>query len=567
MIANGTYSVGITPSADYQSITLAFLDISQSSISDSIKLELIANTTEGTWDFTGIKNVEIYNRVSHEGNPVAGTPIISDAIINYVSTNTNWLKLHDVHFKDSSLTITSGSDDGPFTTLDSQIYNILFEGGNLNVVSPSGFSDNIQLFNFKVWGQSVPVSLSSLSNITDGVWGSKYPLEDPPIEFADDVIIGGNPIAIRLKATANFLHQFPGVSIKPTWGSVPWYIWKFQSIPITQYPPPNSRYGFTDNSSYDGNTYDFFHGETGNRVFLQILSDNTGTNAFVKLHAVRDGVYDSDSAVLVWYSNYATYPIADFQTKSFKLELSGTTARVLYNGAAIVTPETDANGWITYTGSSPFPASALSSQTFWAQLDDNFDVFISELTISDVPFNAGTQSYVPIPHGEDDPKCMILENFSIMREDNSEVGLQVMSGEIVAGENYNACYELRNTILVNSMFAVEDRVNPITPIINGSNNAATSSQSFGNAPFYPDLIIVDEISSIEPTNYNFLNIKDTSTIRYLGAAPVISINNAGIDGNNRPDVGGYYTIGANQYSPIPTVFNNPIPTIFFKGKY
>lgn len=229
-------------------------------------------------------------------------------------------------------------------------------------------------------------------------WGSKYPLYEHRIEFAEDVIVGDDVVACRLSATAEYEGQFPGVSIMHSMfnNGDPWFIWSFQGDPSTQYPAPNSRWGYTDKADYDGNTYDFHHGETGNRVFLQILSDDTGTNAEVKLHAVRDGVDDSDSSILVDYSATVDYPIADFKTKSFKVELSGSQARILYNSLAVVTPETDGSGWITYTGSSPFPAGALSSPTFWVQLDDNFDDRASLLTFSNLEYISGTQSYVLI---------------------------------------------------------------------------------------------------------------------------------------------------------------------------
>ena len=257
---------------------------------------------------------------------------------------------------------------------------------------------------FGIPGQTMqiyPDGIFSGEMIGGSIWGSKYPLADPRIEFADYVIIGGVEEAIRLKATATFLKQFPGVSIKPPWGSVPFYIWKFQSIPSTQYPPPNSRFGFTDNASYDGNVYDFHHGETGNRVFLQILSDITGTNAYVKLIAVRNGTNDQGSGFeIIKYDEYATYPISDFKTKSFKLEISGPNVRMLYNGSPVVTPQTDSSGWVNYTTTMEGdfrPVAALSSQTFWVQLDDNYDILTSELIVSDSPFIAGTQAYTPVP--------------------------------------------------------------------------------------------------------------------------------------------------------------------------
>ena len=230
-------------------------------------------------------------------------------------------------------------------------------------------------------------------------WGLKYPLDDPRREKAYHVRVAPNNdiVACRLEAIAVEEFKFPGVSIKHSMldnGANPWFIWAFQGDPSTQYPPPNSRWGYTDDADYDGNIYDFYHGETGNRVFLQILSDNAGTNAEVKLHAVRDGVNDSPSAILVDYSATVTYPIADFQTKSFKVELSGTTARVLYDDAPIVVGGvTDVDGYVTYTGSSPLPAGALSSQAFWAQLDDNYDDRASLLTFSNSPFIVAAQSY------------------------------------------------------------------------------------------------------------------------------------------------------------------------------
>jgi len=230
-------------------------------------------------------------------------------------------------------------------------------------------------------------------------WGSKYPLDDPRREKAYHVRVAPNNdiVACRLEAIAVEEFKFPGVSIKHLIfdnGADPWFIWAFQGDPSTQYPSPNSRWGFTDDSAYDGNTYDFHHGETGNRVFLQILSDTTGTNAYLKLKSVRDGVDDSDASNLVVYSDYATYPIADFQTKSFKVELSGTTARVLYDDAPIVVGGvTDGDGYVTYTGSSPLPAGALSSPTFWAQLDDNYDDRASFLMFSNVALYAGAQTY------------------------------------------------------------------------------------------------------------------------------------------------------------------------------
>ena len=234
-------------------------------------------------------------------------------------------------------------------------------------------------------------------------WGSKYPLASPQVEFAENVVIGGTKVGVRLRATATAFEQFPGVSIKPPWvPGDPWYIWKFQGIPATQYPPPNSRFGFTDNSTYDGNTYDFHHGVTGNRVFLEILSDVTGTNTYIRLKAIADGIDDLGVGFeLINYDWYDTYPIADFQTKSFKLELSGNFARMLYDGLPVVTPQTDGDGWTGYTSSlfgDGRPVAPLASQTFWVQLDDNFDVLESELIISDLPFISGVQSYTTIPH-------------------------------------------------------------------------------------------------------------------------------------------------------------------------
>ena len=271
----------------------------------------------------------------------------------------------------------------------------------------------------------------TLSLVASGTWGSKYPLANPQIEFADDVWIGGSKIAVRLKATAMYFEQFPGVSIKPPWGSAPWYMWSFKSIPATQYPPPNSRFGFTDNASYDGNVYDFHHGETGNRVFLEILSDPTGTFAYVKLIAVESGTnYQGADFAIIKYDEYATYPISDFKTKSFKLELSGNQARMLYDDSPVVTPRTDGSGWVYYTtalGGDFRPTGPLSSQIFWAQLDDNYDALTSELIISDVTFNAGVQSYTPIEG------AVINGNWYVVYEPNAETKLPLDSNIFDSG--------------------------------------------------------------------------------------------------------------------------------------
>lgn len=309
MIEEITYTVGGIPSADYQSVTEALSDTFQTDpLNGLIKLEIIADTVEGRWNLgERIKNIEIYNKVPHKGDPIAGTPKLNGATVTYSSDGNRWLKIHDVHFKNSSVRINITSDKVfVFDESNTKFYNILCEGGNLSITSPQGASDNPRIFNFKVWGQSTPVRL-----------------------------------------------------------------------------------------------------------------------------------------------------------ECFKLT-------------------------------------------------------------------------------SDPDKTMFVENLTILRSTNTDIGLLTVSKEGVTSH-----YDLRNIFLVNCMYAVENK-NSLYPIITGSNNAATSSISFAKAPFYPNRVATDEFISIDPTNHDFLKLKPASTINNSGIEPSISYNKTGIDGTNRPNNNGYYSIGACQ---------------------
>lgn len=221
-ISDGTYTVGGSGVADYASVTAALADINQTSTSQLVKLEIIADTTEGAWVLTSygllnVKNVEIYNRVKHNGNPLVGPKLVG-ATVNIFST-TRIVKVHDVYFKNSAIKI-GGSADPTYLNFYNginRIYNLLIEGGSLEMAASdwyvTGFNDTIlydypTIVNAKIWGMPSYVEITSYNR----GWGSA-PAQDPynTVVLENVTIMRSNPSDIGLLYHLGFWDYYPSL--------------------------------------------------------------------------------------------------------------------------------------------------------------------------------------------------------------------------------------------------------------------------------------------------------------------------------------------------------------------
>jgi len=85
---------------------------------------------------------------------------------------------------------------------------------------------------------------------------------------------------------------------------------------------------------------------------------------------------------------------------------------------------------------------------------------------------------------------------------------------------------------------------------NASEDATAADANWGTGSGnVTSIVAADEFESLVNTEEDFLNIKeDAPNIKDGGTTPAISDNTAGIEGNPRPQSGGDFSIGANEYA-------------------
>ena len=81
---------------------------------------------------------------------------------------------------------------------------------------------------------------------------------------------GQTVAAMRGRTSARSRWMFPGASMSPDSGAFPFYIWSLADLSATYLPSLFA--GVTENTGWDGNKYDFWYAETGNRVDYRNVS-------------------------------------------------------------------------------------------------------------------------------------------------------------------------------------------------------------------------------------------------------------------------------------------------------
>lgn len=214
-ISDGTYTVGGTGGAEYASVTAALADINQSSTSQLVKLEIISDTTEGTWalnqwSLPNVKNVEIYNQVPHNGNPLVGPKLVGATVD--IGSTLRIIKIHDVYFKNSAISIVGSADPTHLNFFNgiNRIYNLLIEGGSLTMIQSDyyvGYSASIlydypTIVNAKIWGMAIYVELISFNNSGSFIMGPQNPYGRVVLENV--TIMRTNPSDIGLRFRTPF---------------------------------------------------------------------------------------------------------------------------------------------------------------------------------------------------------------------------------------------------------------------------------------------------------------------------------------------------------------------------
>jgi autotransporter-associated beta strand protein len=187
--------------------------------------------------------------------------------------------------------------------------------------------------------------------------------------------------AIRLFTNSTTLYQFPGMSVRPNWPD-PFYVWSLATISGEN--EPGMRYGFTD-SSWDGNTDDFWWGTTGNRVYLHMILAPNRTD--VLINVVSSAATWTDDTIDRTIIRFNPMPLSQFATKSLMMQFSNNKVRVKLDGMPLITAGTDVDGYVVYTGDPArgYPSQPLANLNRWIQIDGGFNPGERELVISPSP--------------------------------------------------------------------------------------------------------------------------------------------------------------------------------------
>jgi hypothetical protein len=147
-------------------------------------------------------------------------------------------------------------------------------------------------------------------------------------------------------AKASYL--FPGASMSPDSGPFPFFIWSLADLNGTANQSmiyaPSLFAGVTENTAWDGNNYDFYFGETGNRVFLLLQQHYSHS---ISLWSCAAGTCQGDTANQM----LAEFPLPSMDTlagSATRIEFAGEKVRVRVGADPLVSAGTDADGWVSW---------------------------------------------------------------------------------------------------------------------------------------------------------------------------------------------------------------------------
>jgi|GEM_PF-1473183 len=228
-----------------------------------------------------------------------------------------------------------------------------------------------------------PAVFSPLTNTPGWRTGVKYPGQaiESVAALSQD---GATVAAMRARTAARIRWQFPGASMSPDGGPFPFYIWSLADLSATYFPAIFA--GVTESTDWDGNNYDFWYAETGNRVFMLMTQHWTGTGGDISLWSCAAGLAQGATSSQN-LANFARIPISTFAGQATRFEFAGEKVRLVVGAAPLVSATTDANGWVTYTGTngSGRVTAPLGATRFWLTLAGGDPVGSREMIISDKP--------------------------------------------------------------------------------------------------------------------------------------------------------------------------------------
>ena len=213
--------------------------------------------------------------------------------------------------------------------------------------------------------------------------GVKHP--DYEIESVAALSQDGQAIAaLRARTAARIRWQFPGAGMSPDGGLFPFYIWSLADLSGTYLPSLFA--GVTESTGWDGNNYDFYYAETGNRVFLLLQQSWDGSGGDISLWSCASGLTQGATPSQN-LANYARIPMGAFAAQAIRFEFAAGKVRLVVGAVPLVSAATDAAGWVTYTGTngSGRVTAPLGATRFWIMLAGGDAVGSRELVISDKP--------------------------------------------------------------------------------------------------------------------------------------------------------------------------------------
>jgi hypothetical protein len=246
------------------------------------------------------------------------------------------------------------------------------------IITPAGGS-----FSQPLTVAITPAVFAPLTNTPGWRTGVKYPgqgLESVAALSQD----GATVAAMRARTAARIRWQFPGASLSPDSGPFPFYIWSLADLSATYYPALFA--GVTESTDWDGNTYDFWYAETGNRVFMLMTQHWTGSGGDISLWSCASGLVQGATPAQN-LASFARIPISTFAGQATRFEFAGEKVRLIVGAAPLVSATTDGDGWVTYTGTngSGRVTAPLGATRFWLTLAGGDPVGSREMVISDKP--------------------------------------------------------------------------------------------------------------------------------------------------------------------------------------
>jgi PKD repeat protein len=298
------------------------------------------------------------------------------------------------------------------------------------VITPNGGS-----FDQPLSVSITPATMTVLPTTPGWKTGVKYPGDG--IEVAEALSQDGQTVfAMCARTTAERMYMFPGVSLSPDRGPLPFYIWSLSDDngPANQFMvyQPSLFAGVTEFTAWDGNNFDFYYGETGNRVFL--LLEQHYRHA-ISLWSCAAGTYQGDKAS----QKLAEIPlpsVVPFAGTPLRMEFAGNQVRVLAGSQPQVSVNTDDEGWVTYTGdaASGRVTAPLGDTRFWITLAGGEKPGKRSLVVSDQPQVRTRFTYDGSPVTESSrevtDKLTLTHDITLRARRFSAVGLQ--SAETVA---------------------------------------------------------------------------------------------------------------------------------------